>query len=199
MNGSYVSFGTILNLIFEPFGYTSTETSMLGATCILSGLISSIIFPIIIDRYHWFLRSLKIIVFGAFISSVLVYGTIPHKNLLPSLISIGLLGFFLIPTMSVVYAFATEVTYPSSEALFGSLLQATSGIFGTAVAYGISILIRHLGPSSALLAYVSFFLICCAVAVYVKEDLRRLKAGQEVIVERGSASNAHHAQADQSD
>lgn len=167
MNGSYVSLGTIINFLFEPFGYTSTDTSILGATFVICGLISSIIFPILIEKYHWFLRSLKIIVIGAFISSIIVLIAVPSQKFGFAVIAIGLLGFFVIPTMSVVYAFATELTYPNSEALFGSLLQAGSGIFGTFVAYGISFLINNFGAFSALLAYVTFFFICMMLANFI--------------------------------
>ena len=174
MNGSYVSLGTIINFLFEPFGYTATETSILGAIFIVSGLISSIIFPIIIEKYHWLLLSLKLIVTGSFLSSLIVLGAIPSKIFSFASVAISLLGFFVIPTMSVVYAFATELTYPHSEALFGSLLQAGSGIFGTVVAYGISYLINNLGGFAALLAYVIFFFICCVLSHFIHEDLRRL-------------------------
>lgn len=174
MNGSYTSLGTIINFLFEPFGYTSTDTAILGATFVISGLVSSIMFPILIEKYHWFLRSLKIIVIGAFISSIIVLGAVPSRNFIFAVVSIGLLGFFVIPTMSVVYAFATELTYPASEALFGSLLQAASGIFGTIVAYGISFLINTFGGTAALMAYVLFFFICMMLANFIQEDLRRL-------------------------
>lgn len=180
MNGSYTSLGTIINFLFEPFGYTSTDTSILGATFVLSGLVSSIIFPILIEKYHWFLKSLKIIVIGAFLASIIVLAAVPSRVFYFALASIGLLGFFIIPTMSVVYAFATELTYPSSEALFGSLLQAGSGIFGTIVAYVISFLINNFGGLTALSTYVLFFFICMMLATFIQEDLRRLHPKNEL-------------------
>ena len=174
MNGSYVSLGTIINLLFEPFGYTSLDASILGAVFIVSGLIGSIIFPLVLEKYHWFLRSLKIICMGAFVSMLIILGAIPSRIFPFATVSIGLLGFFVIPTMSIVYAFATELTYPNSEALFGSLLQAGSGIFGTTVAYMNSFLVNKLGGFSALLVYCVGFFICCVLSNFIKEDLRRL-------------------------
>lgn len=174
MDGSYTSLGTNINFLFEPFGYSSTDTSILGALFVVTGLVSSIMFPILIDKYQWFLRSLKIITIGAFISSLIILGAIPSKVFGFALLSIASLGFFVIPTMSIVYAFATELTYPCSEALFGSLLQAGSGIFGTVVAYAITFMINKFGSFSALVTYALFFFICGILSHLIKEDLRRL-------------------------
>lgn len=179
MDGSYTSLGTLINFLFEPFGFSSTDTSIMGATFVVAGLISSIMFPLLIEKYHWFLRCLKVITIGSFISSIIVIGAVPSKIFAFAVLAIGLLGFFVIPTMSVTYAFATEVTYPISEALFGSLMQAGSGLFATIVSYIITIIINKLGSFYALTTYVVFFLICAILAYLVKEDLRRLKPKSE--------------------
>lgn len=175
MDGSYTSLGTLINFLFEPFGFSSTETGILGATFVVAGLISSILFPILIEKYHWFLRCLKIITIGSFLSSIVVLPAVSSNVFAFATSAIGLLGFFVIPTMSVTYAFATEVTYPISEALFGSLMQAGSGLFATIVSYVITFIINKLGSFYALVTYVVFFLICSMLAYLVKEDLRRLK------------------------
>ena len=181
MDGSYMSLGTIMDLIFEPNGYTSTDTSILGGIFVVCGLISSIIFPIVIEKHHWFLKSLKMICYGALLSSLLVAIAIPSRIFWFAIISIGLLGFFVIPTMSIVYALATEVTYPSSEALFGSLLQAASGIVGTIISYVIAFVIRMFGTIYALILYSILFLVCCLLTFFITEDLRRMSPMEEEV------------------
>lgn len=174
MNGSYVSLGAIINFLIEPFGFDSVDTSILGACFVLCGLISSIIFPILIEKHRWFLRSLRIIAVGAFIAILTVLIALPTHSFSFCLITIGLLGFFVIPTMSIVYAFATELTYPVSEALFGCLLQAGSGIFGTVLTYLASFIINNVGAIFMVVLYAVFFAVCCVFAYFIKEDLRRL-------------------------
>lgn len=174
MDGSYTSLGTNINFLFEPFGFSPTDTSIMGAIFVVAGLISSIIFPIVIEKYHWFLRCLKMIAIGSFISSIIVLIALPSRVFGFATLAIGLLGFFVIPAMSVTYAFATELTYPISEALFGSLMQAGSGIFATVVSYAITFMINKFGSFFALVVYVIFFLICGILSYMVREDLRRL-------------------------
>ena len=175
MNGSYISLGNVVDLLLEPNGFTSTDTGLIGSIFVICGLISSIIFPIIIEKHLWFLKSLKIICYGAFLSSLLALCAVPSENLSYVLISFGLLGFFLIPTMSIVYALATEATYPISEALFGSLLQAASGITGTIISYFMTYVIRSIGTMPALGFLVIFYLLCSLLTLLVKEDLRRIR------------------------
>ena len=93
----------------------------------------------------------------------------------------------MIPVMCVIYSFATELTYPISEALFGSVLQLGSCVFGTLIAFFASFIINGIGANWMILLYAVFFLGCTILASFVKEDLKRMKmeaeSSQEQIVD----------------
>lgn len=139
-----------------------------------TGLISTMVFPMLIQKFNWFLRSLRIVAFGALFAIICLLVVLPTHNFVLSIIGTGLLGMFLIPTLCIVYAFSTELTYPVSAPLFGCILQAGCSIFGAVFTYVGPILITNLGPTYIIIAYVIFMLICSVLSLFIKEDLRRI-------------------------
>ena len=122
INGSATSLATIIAFLIEPFGFNSVDTSIFGVIVALSGFISSIIFPIIIQEYQWYLKSMKMMAFGCVLSQLCILLSLASRNFNLVAIAMFLFGFFNFPVMPVVYSFATEITYPISEALFGGIL-----------------------------------------------------------------------------
>lgn len=147
---------------------------MLGAGFVISGIISTIIFPCLIQKFQWYLRSLRIVAFGAFVSGLAVCFSLPTRSFYISLSSISLLGFFLIPALSIIYAFCTELTFPVSPCLFGCVLQGGSSIFGAIVTYAAPVVISNLNSEFVISFYALMMLVCVVLSVFIKEDLRRL-------------------------
>jgi hypothetical protein len=135
MNGSVICLGAIINFLLEGFGFNNVEVTIMSVTFIGVGLITSMIFPILIEKLHWFKISLRIIAGGACLATLFCLVTAKMENFLLSIVSIGIMGGFLIPTLCVIYSFAIELTYPVSVALFGCLLQAGASIYGTLMTY----------------------------------------------------------------
>ena len=73
MNGSANSLSTILTFLIEKFGFDAIDSGILGASGVISGFISSFIFPILIQKYNWYLKSMKIMVCGAFIAQISIF------------------------------------------------------------------------------------------------------------------------------
>lgn len=157
----------VINFLIKPFGFTNLEISIIGALFILCGLVSSVIFPILIEKYHWYNRLMRIICFGAFIFCSLSLIALPIKSYAMTLLTVGLMGFFVIPTMPVAYAFAQELTFPASEALFGSLMQIGSRLLGTFFSYVGSFLIKELGSIFVLIMYSVFYFICFIISFFI--------------------------------
>jgi hypothetical protein len=75
--GIYTCLGAIINNLVFPFGYTSTATSIFGATFICSGIIGSMIFSLYVDKTNKYIRTLRIIAFGSLGSTALIWVTLP--------------------------------------------------------------------------------------------------------------------------
>lgn len=179
MNGSVICLGAIINFLLEGFHFNNVQISVMSATFVFVGLLSSMVFPILIEKFHWFSRSLKIIACGACLSMVLVIPAVESGNFIASTAAIGTLGGFLIPTLCVIYSFAIELTYPVSVALFGCLLQAGASIYGTLMTYLCTYIIRKFGSLYVVILLIIFFAICSLLSVFVKEDLRRLNLAKK--------------------
>jgi len=65
MNGSVICLGAIINFLLEGCGFNNVQISIMSATFVFVGLLSSMVFPILIEKFHWFRRSLRIIAVGA--------------------------------------------------------------------------------------------------------------------------------------
>lgn len=79
MYGVYSSFGAILSNLFDPYDYSGSDISMIGAVFIIFGLIGSFIFGIILDKYAKYLLVLRIICFASLAAGLVMIYTIPLK------------------------------------------------------------------------------------------------------------------------
>jgi len=137
------------------------------------------IFPILIEKLHYFRKSLRIISVGAFVATIIAMITLPTGSMIASLLSIGLMGGFLIPTLCVIYSFSTELTYPVSVSLFGCLLQAGASVYGTLMTYLSTYIIAKLGSIYVVLLFVICYAICSILSFYIQEDLRRINLAKK--------------------
>ena len=160
--------------IVEPFGFNSVDASLMGVFVSAFGYISSILFPVVIQKYRWYRKSMQILVAGVLLSEIFILFALNNGNRDLVLLSMGIFGFFNLPTMTVVYSYATETTYPASEVLFGSILLAGSMFFATSYSYVALYLLNLCGSSFIIGIFILFYLVSLVFAFYLKEDLRRL-------------------------
>lgn len=179
MNGSANCLAPMITFIIEPFGFNSYDSSVLGITCVLSGFLSSIVFPILIQKWQWYLKSMKIMVYGALVAQVAIMLSLVSEELNYVTMAMALFGIFNIPTICIVYTFATEVTYPVSETLFGSIYQAGSCLFSFVMSYVSLYLIDTVGATVVTIIFIAIYGISCVLVIFLKEDLRRLKLSAE--------------------
>ena len=120
----------LLFQIIEPFGYTSDNAGIFGALIILSGIFNAFIAGFVMDRTHAYRMILKVLLIGASLS-ILFFVLILRPNHLYSLaISIGLMGFFLLPLLPVCFECAVECTYPVRPEWSTGLFMCIGSILG---------------------------------------------------------------------
>ena len=47
--GVYISIGTTMSNLLNPFGYSATQISIIGACCLLAGVVAAILIGIFLD------------------------------------------------------------------------------------------------------------------------------------------------------
>jgi hypothetical protein len=97
---------------------------------IVGGVIGAFFFSFILDKYRCYLKSLKIVCFGCFVSMCGVYFTMPLGNFNIYAINTGVLGFFVISIIPIGYSFSVELTYPVSEVMSNGLILVLSKLLG---------------------------------------------------------------------
>ena len=122
----YTCLATVISPISQPFKFNSSDASIMGASFVLSGVFGSFLISIFLDKYKCFLKAIRFICFGSFISSIGIYFSLNSESLLLACINIGVLGFCLLPICSVGYSFCTELTYPISEPMSNGIMTFVS-------------------------------------------------------------------------
>lgn len=90
-------------------------------------------------------------------------------------INIASMGFFILPILPIGYSFAVEITYPVSEVMSNGTMMLVAQLLGclfTAITSAMSINHPKLVPYFLIMIVV----IPCILSLFVKEDLRRIKA-----------------------
>jgi cyanate permease len=122
----YTCLATVISPISKPFGFKSSDASIMGASFVLSGVFGSFLISVLLDKYKCFLKAVRFICFGSLISAVGIYFTLKSGNLVFACLNIGALGLCLLPICSVGYSFCTEITYPISEPMSNGIMTFVS-------------------------------------------------------------------------
>jgi predicted MFS family arabinose efflux permease len=123
MIAPYNAFGSLMSLIFTPFGITVEQISLLGSASVLVGVVSSVVFGHILDRTRAYKKSMYV---GAIMPLITCIG---FRNFLLSanFATIAICGILFCTaayfTTPLCMAFSAEVTYPMQPFLVNGSLQ----------------------------------------------------------------------------
>lgn len=171
---------TLLYQILKPSDYTSNDAGIFGAIIIVSGLINAFLAGVIMDKTHQYQRILKCLLIGSSGSIIYFVIILRPNEYFPLAVSIGLMGFFLLPLLPVSFECAVECTYPiRSEWSTGILLclgNFLGGIFIYILQYLLSLNEKYqsrlLLPPSSIFLLISFLLSSFFLFIYRGPYLR---------------------------
>jgi len=130
MIGNFGAFSTVLDQILSPFGYTSSDSSIMGTVFMLVGVVGSIGAGKIIDMYKIYRTIWIIIQFVCLIGMLgLMLGLYYFKlNYLLTFILISILGISLTSVTPISLDFACEVSFPVGEAMSSGFIMSLGQI-----------------------------------------------------------------------
>ena len=170
---AFNSLTTLLAQLIAPTGYSSDQAGILGATVIVAGLLNAFIVGIIMDKTHAYRLILKVLLLGACGAGIFFVFALRPDRFVPLTISIGLMGFFLLPLLPVSFECAVECTYPIRAEWSTGFLLCTGNILGGIFIFVLQYLIK-LNPtykSDQMITPSSIFLLCLflvsAVALFL--------------------------------
>ncbi|EAR99181.2 MFS transporter (macronuclear) [Tetrahymena thermophila SB210] len=177
--GSFNAVGIVQASIMDTYNIKSpSENSVIGSVPVASGFISVIFVSIILKKYYKFKLTLIIFIIGCVISITIMpqiikygYGAAIGSSLLN--------GVFVVPAVPLMLELGIELSFPVSEAIGVGLLFAGGQLWGTAIGSIVSIYCKgetQESSDAAIYTFSGLFGLALILCLFLKEDLRRLRA-----------------------
>ena len=133
--GIFNGVSTWIENIVRPRGFTVTEAGDLGGFLLLGGIVGAIVVPLLSDR----LRKRKIFLLAGMLLAIPgLVGFTFATSYTWLVISMLILGFFLMSLAPIGYQYAAEITYPAPEGTSNGLLNL-AGQASVVFIYGMEV------------------------------------------------------------
>jgi MFS family permease len=181
---TYIALATIIDPLLLPYGYAPGLIALMGVFFIIAGVVSTMIIGCLLDKTKKYLLTLRLVTFLSFLAASFAYFVFPMSNAGLCIGVILVIGFCLVPIMAVGFSFATELTHPIPPVFSNGLMLMFSNVF----AWPLSFLLLYImavdtnevqGSQNAVLIVSAILLLASVATIFIKEDLRRLKAEKE--------------------
>ncbi|RWS18406.1 feline leukemia virus subgroup C receptor-related protein 2-like protein [Leptotrombidium deliense] len=90
-----------------------------------------------------------------------------------------ILGFTISAYPTIIFNFASELTYPEPEGVSSSLCVLTSQVLTAIATFTVSSLISNYGVVAANFYYSSMLIFAMVLVTFVRSDLRRERVENE--------------------
>lgn len=174
VDGSFISFGSILSAIFTPLGFDTAEITIIGLVTVIVGVFSSMFAGAYVQKKYKYKLMLMLSCWGTAICLIASVFTFPSRDLALVLPNVCLVGLFIVPVIPVSMNMSQEITFPMEQTVVTGVLMMLGQFSG----FVLSIIASFIVVIHS--TYALFFFGCCCVvsgicSVIIKEDLKRLE------------------------
>ena len=122
--GVYVSIGTAMSNMLNPFGYTPTQISIAGGTCLFAGVIAALAVGCVLDSTARYKLTHVMLSAMTLLSTIIVIPALAFGNssLISLLIPILLLGISSVSFFPTALSYGAELTFPLRTSRHCSML-----------------------------------------------------------------------------
>ena len=99
--GLFPGLGAILAALTHPYGYGVSDNAIFAAVYCLTGVGSSLLFGIIIDRTKKYKMAICLLTVVGLVSTLLFFVTLPTRLTYLFSLNLAVLGFAVIPMMTL--------------------------------------------------------------------------------------------------
>ncbi|CAL1687172.1 unnamed protein product [Lasius platythorax] len=171
------AISTLLNqIILKHFQGHEEDAGRIGLTIVCTGMLSSVICGVILDKTHKFKETTLAVYVCCFLGMIIFTLTLDSKEIYVVYITAGILGFFITGYLPVGFEFAAELTYPEPEGTAAGLLNAVVQVFGITFTMLYGFLFNNLGDLKANIAMCIGLGIGTLLTIMIPNDLRRQNA-----------------------
>ncbi|XP_042074167.1 feline leukemia virus subgroup C receptor-related protein 2 isoform X3 [Haplochromis burtoni] len=189
--GCFYAISTLLNrMIIEHYPGEEVNAGRIGLTIVIAGMAGSLICGIWLDKTKTY-KQTTLAVYILSLTGMLAYTfTLNLGHLWVVFITAGVLGFFMTGYLPLGFEYAVELTYPESEGTSSGLLNCSAQIFGIIFTIAQGKIMDYWGTLAGNIFLCIFLLIGTVVTGFIKSDLRRQKANQQVEVQTVSPAGS---------
>ena len=195
--GYYDVMGTIINSLFDLYGITGQQSSVIYAVSSVAGMIASLVISWLLDKYKKFkLFQVILCLSGTVLQALFTFLLELAKKKDFSAYAIGLVLYTLVnmivvPFYTIGMNYACEITYPVGESINGGIMMTMSQLSGI----GGTFLCDHFIQNNENKPWISnvillgFFAVSCIFVFLFDEKLDRQeidKAGREKEDDKGN-------------
>lgn len=173
------TYGTLVGIIANEYGFGTNAASLFGATFIFGGLVGSGVFGGIVETKKNYKSMLSLIgLLSTLLPIIMLFAFISGQVWFVALAAF-LVGFALIPILPVGIDFAVELTYPVGEPISSGVVMSAGQFSGIVFTVVGSLLISKMPGNSGSIAaqcvLIFFALVAAIISTRIQENLRRLK------------------------
>ena len=184
--GYYDVMGTIINSLFDMYGVTGQQSSVIYAVSSVAGMIASLVISWLLDRFKKFKLFMIILcilgtIFQALFTLLLELVESRHLNAYAiGLVLYTLVNMIVVPFYTIGMNYACEITYPVGESINGGIMMTMSQLSGI----GGTFLCDHFINNNKEKPWISnvilliFFVLSCIFAFLFDEKLDRQEIEQ---------------------
>jgi MFS family permease len=125
VNAIFNGVSTWVEVIVRPKGLDISQAGMIGGLLMIGGILGVFVLPPISDRTH---KRKQVFLVGLLLSVPFLVGMVIFNSYLPLMVTIFLLGFFMMGILPVAAQYGTEMCYPAPEGTSGGMLTLAGQI-----------------------------------------------------------------------
>ncbi len=130
IGGVYNGVVVLVEAFAASIGYGSEEAGMFSNALVLSGIVTSFLLGLILDRTHAYATSYKLLFVFASVSTIGLTYCFRPGELSSILVMFCLLGAFTTPNAIVAFSLGAELSFPIKEDVSATIIASISQISG---------------------------------------------------------------------
>ncbi|MEI7615243.1 MAG: MFS transporter, partial [Actinomycetota bacterium] len=165
--GVFNGISTWIESIVRPKGFGISQAGNLGGALLIGGIVGAAIIPLLSDKLH---KRKVFLLAGVALSIPGLIGVTFTSSYWLLIISMFVLGFFLMSLAPVGYQYAAEITHPAPEGTSNGLLNL-AGQASVIFIYGMEVFKNKDGSfTTSLLLFAGLLVLCVFLILGMKES-----------------------------
>ncbi|RLU24566.1 hypothetical protein DMN91_002655 [Ooceraea biroi] len=176
---------TLLNQIYlVHFENGEEDAGRIGLLMIITGMVGSVIFGIILDKTHKF-KEITVTVYFFTLCGQILFAIFTCTGIKWMVYASSIfLGFFMYGYLALGYEMCTEYTYPESENTSAGILNIANNVYGIILVIILGILLKTYGDIVVHVGLCLTLLLGFVLTVLTKDEQRRQDARRKAQYEK---------------